>query len=86
MAILVTGGAGYIGAHCCKALAEAGYLPVTFDNLSTGHAQFVKWGPLERGDVRDLPGLGASFGKYRPVAVMHFAAARTRWPTLSRTS
>ena len=51
--ILITGGAGYIGAHCCKALSEAGYIPVCFDNLSTGHRHFVKWGPLVVGDVGD---------------------------------
>jgi len=74
-AVLVTGGAGYIGAHCCKALAEAGYLPVCFDNLSTGHAQFVKWGPLVRADVADAAALAAVFAQHHPVAVMHFAAA-----------
>ncbi len=51
--VLVTGGAGYIGSHCCKMLASAGYLPVTYDNLSTGHREFVKWGPLVEGDIRD---------------------------------
>ncbi len=73
--VLVTGGAGYVGAHCCKALAEAGYQPVVFDNLTTGHAEFVKWGPLVRGDVADGAALGAVFAEYAPVAVMHFAAA-----------
>ena len=73
--VLVTGGAGYIGAHCCKGLAEAGYLPVVFDNLTTGHADFVKWGPLVRGDVADSAALGAVFAEHAPVAVMHFAAA-----------
>jgi UDP-glucose 4-epimerase len=58
-AILVTGGAGYIGAHCCKALSEAGYLPVCFDNLSTGHRDFVKWGPLAIGDVADRNAVNA---------------------------
>ena len=43
--ILVTGGAGYIGSHTCKALAEAGFIPVTFDNLSNGHEWAVKWAP-----------------------------------------
>ena len=51
-AILVTGGAGYIGSHACKALSENGYLPVSYDNLSTGNAEAVKWGPLEYGDIR----------------------------------
>ena len=53
LAILVTGGAGYIGAHCCKALSEAGYLPVCVATLSTGSRDFVKWGPLVVGSVRD---------------------------------
>jgi len=73
--VLVTGGAGYIGSHCCKALAEAGYQPVVFDNLTTGHADFVKWGPLIRGNVGDGAALGAVFAQHLPVAVMHFAAA-----------
>ena len=51
--VLVTGGAGYVGAHSCKALSEAGYLPVVVDNLSTGHESFVRWGPLVRADIRD---------------------------------
>ena len=48
--ILITGGAGYIGSHCAKAVAEAGFLPVVYDNLSTGHRNFVQWGPLVIGD------------------------------------
>ena len=51
--VLVTGGAGYVGSHVCKALANAGYMPVVYDNLATGHRWAVKWGPLEEGDVRD---------------------------------
>ena len=51
--VLVTGGAGYVGSHACKALAHAGYTPVTFDNLERGHNWAVKWGPLERGDLRN---------------------------------
>jgi UDP-glucose 4-epimerase/UDP-arabinose 4-epimerase len=72
--ILVTGGAGYIGAHCCKALAEAGYLPVCFDNLSTGHRDFVKWGPLVVGDVGDTQAVADTIVAREVVAVMHFAA------------
>jgi UDP-glucose 4-epimerase len=72
--VLVTGGAGYIGAHCCKALSDAGYQPIVFDNLATGHADFVKWGPLVRGDVGDGAALGAVFAQLKPIAVMHFAA------------
>ncbi len=52
-AVLVTGGAGFIGSHACKALRVSGHLPVTLDNLSTGHADAVRFGPLVRGDVRD---------------------------------
>lgn len=72
--ILVTGGAGYIGAHCCKALAEAGYLPVCFDNLSTGHRDFVNWGPLVVGDVGDTQAVADAIVAHEVVAVMHFAA------------
>ncbi len=73
-AILVTGGAGYIGAHCCKAVSEAGYLPVCFDNLSTGHRSFVKWGPLVEGDVSDTRRVADAMAAHEIVAVMHFAA------------
>jgi len=73
--VLVTGGAGYIGSHACKALAARGFVPVTFDNLSTGWAEAVKFGPLERGDLRDRSALDAVFERYAPIAVMHFAAA-----------
>ena len=72
--ILVTGGAGYIGAHACKALAQAGYVPVTFDNLSTGWKTAVKYGPLVQGDLMDRAAIDRAFATYRPVAVMHFAA------------
>lgn len=72
--VLVTGGAGYIGSHVCKALARNGYKPITYDNLSHGHREFVKWGPLEEGDVRDSARLNAVFARWRPEAVLHFAA------------
>jgi UDP-glucose-4-epimerase GalE len=72
--ILVTGGAGYIGSHACKALAEKGYVPITYDNLSRGNAWAVKWGPLERGDIADAQRLCAVLHKYQPRALMHFAA------------
>lgn len=72
--VLVTGGAGYIGSHACKALARAGYQPVTFDNLVYGHEWAVKWGPLERGDILDRSRLDEVVAKYRPAAIMHFAA------------
>ncbi len=72
--ILVTGGAGYIGSHACKALAEAGYTPVSYDNLVYGHREAVRWGPLEIGDIEDRPRLDAVIAAHRPSAVMHFAA------------
>jgi UDP-glucose 4-epimerase len=72
--ILVTGGAGYIGSHFCKALRGAGFLPITYDNLSSGHLWAVKWGPFEEGDIIDSSCLAAVIEKYRPIAVMHFAA------------
>jgi len=72
--VLVTGGAGYIGAHACKALAAAGYLPVTYDNLVYGHERAVRWGPLERGDILDRARLDEVIDRYRPTAIMHFAA------------
>ncbi|MFE0017070.1 UDP-glucose 4-epimerase GalE [Mesorhizobium sp. NPDC059054] len=72
--ILVVGGAGYIGSHTCLDLAERGFTPVVYDNLSNGHAEFVKWGPLERGDIRDREKLAAVIEAYRPAAIVHFAA------------
>jgi UDP-arabinose 4-epimerase len=72
--ILVTGGAGFVGSHACKALSRAGYMPVVFDNLERGHANSVKWGPLELGDLRDEKDLQRAFKSHRPWAVMHFAA------------
>jgi len=72
--VLVTGGAGYIGSHACKALKQAGYQPVTFDNLSTGWRDAVKFGPFEHGDLRDRARMDEVFAAYRPAAVMHFAA------------
>ena len=72
--ILVTGGAGYIGSHACKALKAAGYIPVAFDNLVTGWQDAVKFGPFEQGDLADRARLDEVFAKYKPAAVMHFAA------------
>ena len=72
--ILVTGGAGYIGSHACKALSLAGYTPIAFDNLVYGHRWAAKWGPLEEGDVLDRGRLDEVLDKYKPAAVMHFAA------------
>lgn len=73
-AVLVTGGAGYIGAHACKALARAGFTPVVYDNLSYGHESAVKWGPLERGDILNRARLDVVISTYNPCAIMHFAA------------
>lgn len=72
-AVLVTGGAGYIGSHVCKALASAGYLPVTYDNLCAGHAWAVRWGPLECGDLIDAARLDEVMRRYKPAAVLHLA-------------
>jgi UDP-glucose-4-epimerase GalE len=73
-AILVTGGAGYVGSHACKALAGAGYLPVVYDNLSRGHREAVRWGPLVEGDLHDSPRLAAALRAHEVTAVLHFAA------------
>ena len=72
--VLVAGGAGYVGAHACKALARAGYVPVTFDNLATGWEAAVKFGPFVRGDLMDRASIDAAMAQWRPVAVLHFAA------------
>lgn len=72
--VLVTGGAGYIGSHACKALAKAGYTPVTYDNLVYGHTWAVKWGPFEEGDILDRQRLSEVIARHQPEAVMHFAA------------
>ena len=72
--ILVTGGAGYVGSHACKALAGRGYQPIVYDNLTFGHENAVRWGPLEVGDLADREALDAVFDQHRPRAVMHFAA------------
>ncbi len=72
--ILVTGGAGYIGSHTCKALRQAGFTPVAYDNLDRGNREAVKWGELEIGDITDGPRLREVFAKHRPAACVHFAA------------
>jgi UDP-glucose 4-epimerase len=73
--ILVVGGAGYIGSHACLDLFSKGFAPIAYDNLSNGHAEFAKWGPLEIGDIRDRKRLDEVFLKYKPQAIIHFAAA-----------
>ncbi|MBX9946379.1 MAG: UDP-glucose 4-epimerase GalE [Reyranella sp.] len=71
--ILVTGGAGYIGSHVCKALAQAGAVPICYDTLEKGHDWAVKWGPLERGDVGDAARLDDVCRRHRPTGVIHLA-------------
>ncbi len=72
--VLVTGGAGYIGSHACKALKNAGLIPVTFDNLITGWRDAIKFGPYEHGNLLNPKDIDLVFKKYSPIAVMHFAA------------
>jgi UDP-glucose 4-epimerase/UDP-arabinose 4-epimerase len=72
--VLVVGGAGYIGAHACKALSQAGYAPVVFDNFSTGHRAFVRWGPLVTGDIRDAAAVAGAIRAHGCAGVLHFAA------------
>jgi UDP-glucose-4-epimerase GalE len=72
--VLVTGGAGYIGSHACKALAAAGHHPVAFDSLVYGHPWAVKWGPLVEGDLADGELLRKTLREHEIQAVMHFAA------------
>ncbi|MFL5295771.1 MAG: UDP-glucose 4-epimerase GalE [Phenylobacterium sp.] len=72
-AVLVTGGAGYIGAHTAKALYERGFLPVVFDNLSTGFREAVRWGPLVHGDIRDRAALTEAIEAHGVKSVIHFA-------------
>ncbi|MEE9427666.1 MAG: UDP-glucose 4-epimerase GalE [Paracoccaceae bacterium] len=72
--VLVTGGAGYIGSHACKTLKACGYTPVTYDNLSTGWSDAVKFGPFVQGELSDREKLDATFTKYQPIAVLHFAS------------
>src|SRR6476659_99400 len=74
-AVLVTGGAGYIGSHVCKALAAAGLRPLVLDNLSTGHAHMVRWGPLVQADLRIQSEIDQIFATHRPAAVIHLAAS-----------
>lgn len=73
--VLVTGGAGYIGSHTCKALAAAGHVPVTFDNLSTGHRDAVRFGPLVHGELADRDLVEHTLRAQRIDAVIHFAAS-----------
>ena len=73
-AVLVTGGAGYIGSHTAKALRRAGYRVVIFDNLSAGHREAALGAPLIEGDIRDLDAVRRALRESGASAVMHFAA------------
>lgn len=75
MKIFVTGGAGYIGSHTCKALANAGHTAIVYDNLSTGHRELVKWGPFEYGDIGDYATLSSCLRRHHPDGIIHFAAS-----------
>jgi UDP-arabinose 4-epimerase len=81
--VLVTGGAGYVGSHACKALAAAGWDPIVYDDLSTGHADLVRWGLLERGDINDAARLDQVLTRHRPDAVLHFAAFSLVGPSVT---
>ena len=72
--IFIVGGAGYIGSHVNKFLSNKGYKTLIFDNLSKGHAEFVKWGEFIKGDLKDRRLLDRIFREYDISAVMHFAA------------
>ena len=72
--ILVTGGAGYVGSHTCKALVAAGYTPVSLDNLVFGHRWAVRWGPLVEADLADRAALAQALREHAIEAVIHFAA------------
>lgn len=72
--VLVTGGAGYVGSHCAKAFAKAGWTVITYDNLSRGHRDLVRWGDLIEGDILDQAFLTETLKRVRPDAVAHFAA------------
>ncbi len=73
--VLVTGGAGFIGSHACLQLSEAGYQPIVVDNLRTGHADAVKWGPFVALDIRNSTALAEVMQQHNIELVMHFAAA-----------
>ena len=74
MAILIIGGAGYIGSHVNKWLHAHDYDTVVIDNLSYGHAELVRWGKFIKGDIGDRRFLDEVFRTEKIEAVMHFAA------------
>ena len=71
MSILVTGGAGYIGSHVCKALRKAGFAPIVYDHFLHGHPWAVKWGPSVTGDIHDKEALSHTFQTYKPKGIIH---------------
>jgi len=73
--LFIIGGAGYIGSHMLKWANLDGYVPITIDNLSTGHKSSVKYGIFEYCDIKDKISLDKLFKQYKPYAVMHFAAS-----------
>ena len=73
--VLVTGGAGFIGSHTCKLLAAAGFEPIVYDNLTTGHRSDVRWGSFVEGDIRDTDLLARTLQIHEPHTVIHFAAS-----------
>ncbi len=72
--VFVTGGAGYVGSHSCKAFAEAGWRVVVYDNLSRGYRDLVNWGELIEGDLNDHSALKAALAETKPHVVAHYAA------------
>ena len=77
--ILVAGGAGYVGSHACKALAKAGYRPVVLDDLRTGHADAVKWGPLIEADIRDQAAVRAAVREHSDHQRRHAISPPPAW-------
>lgn len=74
MAVLICGGAGYIGSHINKLLSQKGCETVVFDNLVYGHREAVKWGTFVKGDLADEKDIESVFQTYKIDAVFHFAA------------
>jgi UDP-arabinose 4-epimerase len=84
MNVLVTGGAGYIGSHTAKALARSHYQPIAIDDLSTGHAHNVKWGPFVRANLSDTAAVRSVLREHRIQAVVHFAGSALLGESVTR--